>query len=110
MNKFIKEQLNKCHTPLPEWNETTTQIAITGKNNTPQSSGNVRIHIESYIINEPNNFTLSSDWNNNTVPPEQDMNVEIVQQMGKMYKVSGEGISTNIHWEGWIPQKSFKVV
>lgn len=112
MNKFVKEQLNKCNTILPEWYENTTKLVITGKK-TPsevECSGNITIHIENYIINEPSNFTLSSNWNGGTTPPENNMNVNIIQQMGKMYKVSGVGISTNKHWEGWLPQKGFKII
>ena len=113
MNKFIKEQLNKCSTILPFWDENTTQLIITGKqipNKIQSSSGNITIQIENYIINEPSNFTLSSNWNGGSTPPEHMMNVKIIQQMGKMYKVSGEGVSTKEHWEGWLPQKGFKVI
>lgn len=111
MHKSIKKQLNKCRTILPDWDDSTTEMIISHNNvsNNP-TSGSLTIKIENYIINEPANFTLSSNWNNGTKPPEQDMIVDIVNQMGKMYKVSGDGIDTQIHWEGWLPEKGFKVI
>ena len=112
MNKFVKEQLSKCNTVLPEWDDNTTKLVITGKKESVNKDhfDSIHIHIENYIINEPSNFTLSSNWNGGTKPPENDMIVTIVQQMGKMYKVSGIGKSTNIHWEGWLPQKGFRII
>ena len=113
MNKFIKEQLNKCVIKLPEWNDDTTELIISFKNNTKVVDlyGNLfNIKIENYIINEPANFTLSSNWNGGTKPPEHEMKITIVEKRGKMYKVSGEGTTTNIHWEGWLPEKGFSVI
>lgn len=112
MNPFIKKQLQKCRTPLPEWDDSTTQLVIplhtTYTENSQKSE--VMINIQQYIINEPPNFTLSHDWNNDTVPPETQMKVKYVSTRGKMTKVSGRGITTNIPWEGWLPNKSFEVL
>ena len=112
MNKFIKQQLLKCNTKLPDWDDNTTELIIS--RNQPKSSiditsGNFYITIEDYIVNEPSNFTLSSNWNGGTKPPEHDMKVELIEKRGKMYKVLGYGINTNITWCGWLPEKGFKV-
>lgn len=111
MNKFIKQQLNKCKTLLPDWDDSTTELVIS--NNTKSIStqpGNLHIIIQNYIINEPDNFTLSSNWNNGTTPPEPEMVVDIINIIGKMHKVKGFGITTNKSWEGWLPQKGYKIL
>ena len=112
MNKFIKEQLNKCTITLPEWDDNTTELVISNKpvSTVKNISGNLHIYIENYIINEPATFTLSSNWNGGTKPPENEMVVNVINQSGKMYKVSGEGLTTKTHWEGWLPQKGFRVL
>lgn len=112
MNKFIKEQLKKCKTKLPDWNDNTTElfISIKSKHSDINQSGNLHIKIENYIINEPSTFTLSSNWNGGTKPPENEMIVEIINKAGKMYKVKGFGINTNINWEGWLPEKGFEIL
>lgn len=112
MNKFIKEQLNKCRVKLPEWNDNTTEIIISNNNESSVvvNSGTIHIMIENYIINEPNTFTLSKDWNNNTVPPEHEMFVEILDKRGKMTRVKGVGINSNTPWEGWLPEKGFRII
>lgn len=112
MNKFVKEQLQKCKVPLPPWDNDTTQLIIPLHITYAESelTNEVVIDIKNYIITEPPNFTLSHDWNNDTVPPEHQMKVKYVDTRGKMTKVSGRGITTNIPWEGWLPNKSFEVV
>lgn len=111
MNKFVKQQLERCRISLPSWNEDTTQLIIP-KYLTQQinSSNEFTIEIKNYILNEPPNFTLSHDWNNDTVPPETHMYVVYVDTKGKMTKVQGRGVTTNIPWVGWLPNKSFEVI
>lgn len=110
MNKFVKEQLNKCRTQLPEWDDDTTEMIISNSHNIVNNSGNLHICIENYIISEPPSFTLSDTWNGGTTPPENHMIVKLVNKNGKMYKVSGVGMNTNIEWTGWLPEKGFKVL
>ena len=113
MNKFIKQQLKKCRTTLPDWDDDTTQMIVSNRgvtSNKVAKSGNLHIFIENYIINEPVNFTLSSNWNGGTKPPENEMIVDIINQTGKMYKVSGFGMTTNQSWTGWLPGKGFRVI
>lgn len=115
MNKFVKQELEKLNDILPYWDENTTHLVITkdkhGVINNPLYIGNkFTIKIENYIINQPPNFSLAENWNGGTVPPEEILEVEIIQLMGKMTKVKAVGKCTRISWEGWLPNKSFKIV
>lgn len=115
MNKFIKQQLNKCRTILPHWDDDTTHMIIECKNNSISGESlntnkEYIIEIKDYIIHEPENFTLSSNWNSGTVPPEKTMRIKYLRVMGKMIQVQGVGITTNIYWTGWLPQKGFEVI
>lgn len=113
MNKFVKQQLNKCRVVLPPYDDNTTHLHIPYQQLQPTTQFNstdlFTISIKDYIINEPDNFTLSSNWNNGTKPPEHKMQVRMLETRGKMIKVSGNGITTNIYWEGWLPQKGFEI-
>lgn len=67
------------------------------------------VEVANYIINEPPNFTLSCNWNNGTVPPETNLNIQVLDIQGNMIKVDAIGVSTNKVWEGWLPKKSIVV-
>lgn len=115
MNKFVKQQLAKCRVVLPPYDDNTTHMVIPFKTNTIptqtiNTSDKFTIEIKDYIINEPSNFTLSSNWNGGTRPPEHNMIVRYVETRGKMVLVEGTGINTNIYWKGWLPQKGFDVI
>ncbi len=112
MNKFVKQELEKCKVSLPLWDETTTQLVIPlySDDNMTNVEPEYLIQIKNYIVNEPPNFTLSIDWNLGTTPPETQMRVKYVDTKGKMTKVDGVGVTTNTHWSGWLPNKSFEVI
>ena len=67
------------------------------------------VQIEKYIINQPVNFSLAENWNCGTVPPEEILEIEIIQVLGKMIKVNAVGKCTRIEWQGWLPVKGFKI-
>ena len=121
MNKLTKEQLDKCQIVLPPYNDDSTELFI------PRSSGaqaklvaqnassfvvgqTYQIYVENYVINEPENFTLSANWNQGTKPPENKLNATIVTINGKMIRVDAIGLTTNIRWTGWLPQKAIKAL
>lgn len=106
MNKFVKQQLQKCKIELPQWDENTTTFIIPF--NTSNRRMLKRIHIKNYILNEPPNFTLSHEWNNDTVPPESVMWVSVVETRGKMIRIEGKGASSGIPWVGWLPSAGFE--
>lgn len=117
MNKFIKQQLENINTKLSNWDDSTSKIFIPkqGSNNNVQSEqfvvgSNYNIIIENYIINPPPNFSLASNWNFNTIPPEENLIATVLQIMGNMIKFKCIGKTTQVEWIGWLPRKSIKEV
>lgn len=121
MNPLIKQQLLECkHAIVPEFNEDTTVLYFNKgniiKELTLQKDHYYLIQIADNIINPPEGFTLSQNWNGGTNPPTQFMNVMVVQVMGKMFKVSGVGFDPDTNntlaceWTGWIPGTSLKII
>jgi len=119
MNKFIKEQLDKCKIVLPAYNNDSTILNIPKNSGVARKlqdntsivvGGSYNVFIENYIINEPETFTLSATWNNGTKPPENKLKIVVIKTMGKMIQVEAIGISTGIHWSGWLPQKSITIL
>lgn len=112
MNKFTHRELEKVRDLIPDdWDENTTHLVIPALYKDPIKIGDkFTIQLEDYIINQPPNFTLSENWNGGTFPPEKILDVEVIKTMGKMIGVRAIGKFTQIHWEGWLPEKGFKVV
>lgn len=116
MNKIIKEQLHKCRIAnIPSFDDNTTNLIITKLNaNTQQLDWQEQhcyeITIENYIIYEPPNFTLSSNWNNGTKPDDTQLNVFVKKIMGKMINVDACGVNTKTSWSGWLPKGGCKLI
>lgn len=116
MNKFTKRELQKLdNLIIDEWDDTTTHLVIPRDGISVKSLGfnigdKFTIQLEGYIINQPPNFTLSENWNQGTFPPEEILDVEVLRVMGKMIGVRAIGKETQKVWEGWLPQKGFKVI
>lgn len=114
MTKFVKEQLMKVHTPLPEWDDSTTQLIIRKGQAVVSQDIQVgmecKIQVEDYVIHPSESFTLAANWNGGTNPPEHILNCRVIQLMGKMVKVDAVGEMTGLRWEGWLPRKCFKFI
>ena len=116
MNKFTKRELEKLGGLITQaWDETTSHLVISRSGVVSQNLGfqigeKFTIRLESYIINQPPNFTLAENWNKGTYPPEEVLDVEVARVMGKMIGVKAVGKTTHIEWEGWLPQKGFKII
>ena len=120
MNEIIKEQLKLLKVAeLSEFDDNTTEITIP-KQEAKEYNINIGkcylIELENYIINPPETFTLHINWNNNIIPKDKYMKVEIVGIMGKMVKVNGVGydfvnkLDLNTMWEGWLPRKAITII
>ena len=115
MNKFIKEQLNKIKiAEVPDYSESDGKIIFKRKDipvNLSFVLGKAyHIKLADYIIHPYDGFTLHSNWNNDIVPTDNEMNVEVIQIMGKMVKIRGIGIHDSKFWTGWIPIKSADIL
>lgn len=116
MNKFIKQQLDKTkECIIPPYSENDTEIFIPKKTIEDKPEGMIighfyRIKIADYIINEPDNFTLSSNWNHGTKPKENILNIELQKIMGKMIYVNSTTYYSGEMWEGWLPSKAVTVL
>lgn len=115
MNNFTLRELEKIEHLLPiNWRNSThfviSPISGVYTNHTHKIGDKFTIKLENYIINQPPNFSLSENWNHGTVPPEEILDIEIIDIMGKMTKVKAVGKCTNIAWEGWLPNKGFKII
>lgn len=125
MNQLIFNELNNIKTTvLPEYDLNTTRIHIVKQTKTNIANKDERliigksyiILIADYIINEPDNFTLSANWNKGTKPPNVYMNIYVTNIIGKMIQVNGYSydIINNINladsWQGWLPEKAIKII
>ena len=118
MNSFIKEQLKKCKVAeVPNLEQAKEVLFIPKKEpeKEPELNHYYIIELEDYVINEPEGFTLSANWNKGTKPTCSYYKVQVVQLLGKMVKVSGISYdvinSTDLSdvWTGWLPRASFHI-
>lgn len=113
MNILIDKELkNTKICKLPQYCDDTNHIIIEkgvrDKDSIELEVGKYyQIQLKDYIVNPPDNFTLHVQWNNNIIPEDNLLNVEVKQLMGKMIKVSGTGVNVKCIWTGWLPEESF---
>lgn len=124
MNPVIKRELEKVRAPLPEYDDNTTLITILRKSvepgaQVPQLIENhcYIIELESYILDEPPNFTLSSNWNRGIIPKSKHLQIEVSKVMGKMTQVNGSGYDimneqplTDGYIGLWLPVLGIKII
>lgn len=112
MNKDIEKELNKCKiAKIPEYSEDILEIVINKHSNLDVLENHYyQVKLEDYIVHEPDNFNLSSNWNNGQKPPEVLMVIKVEKIVGKMIKVEGIGKESAIVWSGWLPRKSVEIL
>lgn len=120
MNKFIIKELKKIKTAIiPQWDENTTEMIISKKDNNPINISLGKcyiIEVENYIIHPYEGFTLHIEWNKGIVPKHKYMKCEVLQIMGKMIKIEALGYDWENQcdilepWSGWLPSKSVKIL
>lgn len=113
MNSVIKRELDKVRVSLPEYDDDTTHLYIPKKElleATFQTGKSYLVKIEDYVVNEPPNFTLSSNWNKGVKPKSHHLLIHIIDISGKMLKVMARDfdIETQTCLEGiyndlWLP-------
>lgn len=111
MNKDLLNELQKCKVATIPNIEEENEIIINKYNNIDLIKGfYYNIKIEDYIINEPADFTLSSNWNRGTKPPENILSIKVEDIQGKMIKVDAIGKESKKIWQGWLPKKAIKIL
>ncbi len=114
MNKYIKEQLNKCKVAkVPYFDDNTTELSI------PFDTSNLipgefyinmeyNIEVEDYIIHPFPGFNLHDNYNNGIVPTDKFMHIKVLKDMGKMMQIMAIGLNDGQGWSGYLPKKSCK--
>ena len=119
MNKFIEEELNKCKTAKVE-QISDTEFLISQKTVEEigfQLNNYYIIELENYIINPPDTYTLSSNWNNGVIPKSKHIKAMVTQILGKMIKIDGCGFDVDansdlndVYLGLWLPQGGIKIL
>lgn len=121
MNKIIKRELEKVRFNI-DYDDDTTVIKIPKDARATitvdlKVNHNYNIYVENYILNEPPNFTLSSNWNQGVVPKSKYMNICVTRVMGKMIQVDACGFDVEHQctlpdtYAGlWLPSAAIHVV
>lgn len=121
MNKFVKEELKKVKVAnLPPYDDTTVTMTIPKHcgvdGDDLKKDSCYLIHVEPYILNPPEGFTLHDNWNNGILPKHEYMKAEVNILLGKMVKITSVGFDytnnadTNDIWEGWLPRSAVKII
>lgn len=122
MNKYVKEQLLKCKTPIPEFNDNTTELLIKTTyvkefEGELDSEYNYIIQLEPYIINPPDTFTLADNWNKGVIPKSKYLYCNPKNIIGKMvqfdavgYDAENQKYLSDKYIDLWIPRKGFKII
>ena len=112
MNKFIKKELDKCKVAkIPLISDDTIIIEIKRPNEDILSediavNSCYVIELADYILKPPPGFTLASNWNRGINPTSKHLKCVMVQIMGKMIKIDGQGydLQMMLHMGLWFPR------
>lgn len=114
MNPFIQKALNMTSVPYSYQDETTIIFDKQGKLE-PIIGHYYIVKFENYIIHPYEGFTLHDNYNNGIVPKCEYMEIELLEVMGKLYKINGVGYDPetglellNERWTGYVPEKGIK--
>ena len=111
MNVLIKKELDKVKVANVQESGNTIYVKGTKLLNQIQFEKNkyYRIELKDYLVHPYEGFNLHIQWNNNIAPKDCIMNIEVIDTMGKMIKVTGCGES-GIVWTGWLPISSVSIL
>lgn len=120
MNNIIKKQLENVKIAnLPDWDSNTTHLIIKKGQRLDSEAVQIDhyylIELADYVINEPEGFSLSSNWNNGITPKDKNMKCCVTSLMGNMIKIDGVGFDVvnqkdlNSTFSGWVPKKAIKI-
>lgn len=115
MNKLIEQELNKCAVAIiPKYNNELVLNIPKGTKSVTEIQFELhrfyQIELENILLNPPDNFIFHIQWNNNILPTDKVMNVEVTEIMGKMIKVNGSGVTSFSVWNGWLPKDLVRII
>lgn len=117
MNKLIEKELKNISVAiLPEYDNNTTEIFISKGTRSAdylsfEKGRYYKIELNDILLNpEKESLILHVQWNNNIIPKDKFMNVEVLEKMGNMIKVSGTGVNSVNSWSGWLPIDCVKIL
>lgn len=118
MNKHIKEQLNQVKLAnIPNFDDNTTHIFIKKQTTIKiEEDSCYLIKLNSTITNPSLTSTLSSNWNNGSVPNHSYYKVDIQKIMSHMIKVVGVAYDYDNNrdltdmWCGWLPIDEIEII
>lgn len=125
MNKIILRELEKIKANMSSYDDSTTLIHIDKREDNSKTSDSVtlkigtkyRFMVQDYILKEPQNFSLSSNWNNGVIPVSKYMEGTVTNIQGNMIQFNSVGFDVNTNTEKedrylglWLPRKSITVL
>lgn len=120
MNKIVQRELEKIRANI-DYNDNTTYIYIPKSGQLSsvdlQVDHNYNIYVEDYILKEPSNFSLSTNWNNGVVPISKYMNICVLQRLSNMvqvdacgYDVISQRTKSDSYMGLWLPVESIHII
>ena len=121
MNKIVKRELEKIRANIT-YDDSTTHIVIPKQVTPPESvdikvNHNYNIYVEDYILKQPSNFSLSTNWNNGVVPISKYMNICVIQRLSNMiqvdacgYDVISQRTKSDSYMGLWLPVESIHII
>lgn len=118
MNKLIKNELNKVSVAdLSNFNKDRNEFIIPRiKKVRLEENSYYIIKLDSSLLSRDDMSTLSSNWNQGSIPPHKYLKVDVSKIMGKMVKVNGIAYDyenqrdLNAMWSGWLPTAQVEVL
>lgn len=118
MNRNIKKELEKVRIKLPDYDDNTTTLFIPKAGNSFRIGGTYIIKVPNYILNEPDGFTLSANWNQGRKPKIPTLYAQYIKKLGSMIQFNIYGwdeqnkviIETDYYKDFWLPEESITII
>lgn len=118
MNKLIKNELNKVSVAdLSNFNKERNEFIIPRiKTIRLEENSYYIIKLDSSLLSRDDMSTLSSNWNQGSIPPHKYLKVDVSKVLGKMVKVNAIAYDyekqqdLDTMWSGWLPVAQIEVI
>ena len=115
MNKYIEKELKEIQ-ELQKIDDTHYYVPRVDASIEFRVDSSYIIKLKKYLIDEPENFTLSSNWNNGVKPISEYMKVCVNKIVGKMIRVDGYAYdnetkeTSKFFADLWLPKGGVEIV